>query len=157
MCDFRLILFSSRVTCSLLREACKSFPFNHGIQDSSQAVPRCLRFSITPAWNSTSPCKPESFFEPRKIFYLVLKLLLLLCCLGFLSPCRLFRLHIACLLGLSPPRLWFSSTGVLSSSIFLPWVLRDLVHLLPTPHPLLQFMLNLKSCFLVQRSIFFCI
>ena len=74
MCGFRLILFSSRVTCSLLREACKSFPFNHGIQDSSQAVPRCLRFSITPAWNSTSPCKPESLFEPRKIFFLVLKL-----------------------------------------------------------------------------------
>lgn len=151
MCVFSLVLFSSHVTCSLIREACKSFPFNHGIQESSQAVPRCLLFSIAPAWNSTSPFEPKSFFAPRKIFFLVLKLLLLLHfldsspLLGFLLfTC--YVLSVCLFLGSCLPLYMFCLLP------FLLWVLHDLFHLVP--FSLLRFALNLKTCFLVQNKIF---
>lgn len=68
---------------------------------------------------------------------------------GFLSLSGLFIIHILRPLGLSLPRLLVSSAQVLSSStvaLSLP--------LGSVSQPLLRFVLNLKSCFLVQNKIF---
>lgn len=153
MCGFSLILFSSHVTCSLIWEARKSFPFNHTIQESSQAMPRCLLFSMIPAWNSMSPFKLESFFKLWKIFFLVFKLSLLLHLLLFF-PAR-FIIHMLCLLVsffLGSPFLF--STQFLSS-VFVSGFASSLPLGLPVLHSLLQFVLHLKSRFLVEKGFSF--
>lgn len=75
MCGFRLLLFSSYGTCSLIWEACKSFPFNHGIQESSPAMPNCLFFFHHSCLELNEPFQTQVFLQATENFLSRLKVI----------------------------------------------------------------------------------
>lgn len=155
MCGFSLVLFSSHVTCSLVWEACKSFPFNHTIQESSQPMPRCLLFSMIPAWNSMSPFKLKSFFKLWKIFFLVWKFLLLLHLLPFF-PSR-FIIHVMSSGGFFLPRLFFPLLRTISVFYFCFWLCVISSTSFPSSPSSPPIRFKFKITFPSLESIFFCI